>query len=143
MIKTYQGNYKFEKEPNKPGRRSWFYSEDDDYALLRRHMYDFSANKICEYIKRNPNSKVLEIGPASAVYPDYSYGEDCSSSIIQRVCKDIGVIYKTMDISRESDCDYICSIEDVYSVSEKFDVIIMLGVIEHVPKIHLISEMNT
>jgi 2-polyprenyl-3-methyl-5-hydroxy-6-metoxy-1,4-benzoquinol methylase len=126
-------HYKFECGLNKTSRKQWFYSESDDYFVYRRHLFQF-AQEMCEYFISNPEKRVLEIGPSSAVFPEKAHPE-ISTEIIAQTCKTHGVYYKTLDLVKESGCDYICSADDMSCVTEKFDIIILIGIIEHIPKV--------
>jgi hypothetical protein len=125
-------NFKFDPVLG-PGRRQWFFSQDDDYKVYREHMFSF-ANHICDFLKSNPSLKVLEVGPSSGLYKEEMFPE-LDTSIIGKTCSHLGIYYKTLDISTSSNADYIGSIEDMSFVSEKFDVVILIGIIEHVPKV--------
>lgn len=123
--------YKFDARDNFP-RKQRFFSNEDDYFLYRKHIFNFSL-KICEYIQNNPGISVLEIGPSKNSYKENAYPE-FNSSIIKTASTHAG-IYKTLDIDPLSGCDFICSIEDMSSISEKFNVVILLEVLEHVKNI--------
>src|SRR5690606_15689222 len=58
-----------------------------------------------------------------------------STSVIQEKCREFSIDYKTLDIAPEANCDFTASIEDLSNITSKFDVIILLGIIEHVEKI--------
>jgi len=122
---------------NEAVRKQYFFSESDDYDLLRSHMRQF-AEKIVKYVQSSSNKlNVLEVGPSSNVYPE----SECflTTSIISEECKRLGHTYKTLDICGTA--DYICSIEEAskHVNDVKFDIVILLGVIEHVGNIHLLS----
>ena len=128
---------KFENEIGKPGRRHWFFSDDDDYKLARMHMRKFSE-EIVSYFKLNNNLNILEVGPSENLYKECC--NEFSTAIIGEEAKKIGHGYKTLDIMGTA--DYICPVEEVsrHITNEKFDVLILLGIIEHVGDIHLLSE---
>ena len=124
-------------DKNEANRKQYFYSEGDDYALLRTHMRQFAEKIVEDVTGSNKKLNVLEVGPSSNVYPE----SDCllTTSIISAECKRLGHNYKTLDICGTA--DYICSIEEAskHVVDVKFDVVVLLGVIEHVGNIHLLS----
>lgn len=129
---------KFEKEIGKPGRKSWFFSENDDYELARLHMFNFSRS-IVDYIKNSEKKlNILEVGPSENIYKESC--EELSTAIIANEAKKLGHVYKTLDIA--GNADYLCSIEEVskHVHDLKFDVIVLLGIIEHVGNIHLLNE---
>lgn len=119
-----------------PLRKQFFFSEQDDYYHLRKHMRQF-AEQIINFAKNSTTKlNVLEVGPSSNLYLESE--STLTTSIIGPSIKKLGHSYKTLDI--EGSADYICSIEDVSKhVSEKFDIIILLGIIEHVANIHVLS----
>lgn len=125
-------NFKFSPGPS-PARRQWFFSQDDDYYVYREHMFSF-ANHICDFLKNNTSLKVLEVGPSSGLYKEETFPH-LDTSIIEKTCSQLGIYYKTLDIDPSSDANYIASVEDMSSVVEKFDVVILIGIIEHVPKV--------
>ena len=127
--------YKFDSQST-PLRRQFFFSESDDYYTIRKHMREF-AESIIEFAKNSKTKlNVLEVGPSSNLYLESE--ASLTTSIIGPEIKKLGHSYKTLDI--EGNADYICSIEEVSKhVSEKFDIIILLGIIEHVGNIHLLS----
>lgn len=127
-------NFKFDPAPV-PGRarRQWFFSQDDDYQVYREHMFSF-ANHICDFLKGNTSLKVLEVGPSSGLYKEEVFPH-LDTSIIGKTCSQLGIYYKTLDVDPSSSADYICSVEDMSCVSETFDVVILIGIIEHVPKV--------
>lgn len=132
---------KFETEKGKPGRKSWFFHENDDYILARTHMYEFSKSIVDFFKSSNKTLRILEVGPSSNLYKENQYCcGDISTSIIGSEARRLGHSYKTLDI--EGTADFLCSIEEVSSHvgQEKFDVIVLLGIIEHVANIHLLSE---
>ena len=132
---------KFENEIGKAGRKSWFFHESDDYILARLHMYSF-AKSIVEYFESSKKPlKILEVGPSSNLYKENQYCcGDMSTAIIGSEAKRLGHSYKTLDI--EGNADFICSIEEVSSHvgQEKFDILVLLGIIEHVGNIHVLSD---
>jgi 2-polyprenyl-3-methyl-5-hydroxy-6-metoxy-1,4-benzoquinol methylase len=127
--------YKFDDQTN-PFRRQFFFSESDDYYVIRKHMRDF-AESIIEYAKNSKTKlNVLEVGPSSNLYLESE--ASLTTAIIGTEIKKLGHTYKTLDI--DGNADYICSIEEVSKhVTEKFDIVILLGIIEHVGNIHLLS----
>ncbi len=127
--------YKFDDKTNL-FRRQFFFSESDDYYVIRKHMRDF-AESIIEHAKNSKTKlNVLEVGPSSNLYLESE--ASLTTAIIGPEIKKLGHSYKTLDI--EGNADYICSIEEVSKhVTEKFDIIILLGIIEHVGNIHLLS----
>jgi hypothetical protein len=125
-------NFKFDPTSSHP-RKQWFFSQDDDYYDYRKHMFSF-ANHICEFLKDNPSLKVLEVGPSSALYKEEVFPE-LDTSIIGKTCNQLGIYYKTLDIDPNSSAHYIGSVEDTSFIQEKFDVVIMIGIMEHVPKV--------
>jgi len=129
--------HKFESEIGKIGRRHWFFSDNDDYYLARSHMRSF-AQKIVSEMKESKNPlNVLEVGPSDNLYKEKC--EEISTDIIGIEAKKFGHNYKTLDIA--GNADYICSIEEVSKhVQEKFDIVILLGIIEHVANIHLLCD---
>jgi hypothetical protein len=130
-------HYKFSPNVNEVARRQWFFSEDDDYKLCRKHMFEYSKD-ICNFLIQNKELSVLEIGPACKYYKESA--QEFSTAIIGETCEKNNIKYKTLDIISESKCDYIGSVEDLSFIEEKFDVIIMLGIIEHVPKLWKIPQ---
>jgi hypothetical protein len=116
---------------NGPGRKQSFFSQDDDYYCYREHMFEF-AKQICEYLKANKTLKVLEVGPSSKLYTEKVFPQ-FDTSIIESTCTQHGIYYKTLDINKSANTDYIGSIEDLSFITEKFDVVILIGIIEHVP----------
>jgi SAM-dependent methyltransferase len=121
---------------NERNRKQWFYDKKDDYILLRKHMF-FFAKEICNYIK-DKNLKILEVGPAINGYKE-KYDE-FSTKIIQDTCLENKIYYKTLDIIPDFGCNYTGTIEDLSFINEKFDIVILLGIIEHVQKIHLVPD---
>ena len=128
--------YKFDDQTT-AFRRQFFFSESDDYYVIRKHMRVFAEN-IIEFVKNSPKKlNILEVGPSSNLYPESD--QMITTSIIGTEIKKLNHSYKTLDI--EGIADYICSIEEVSKhVTEKFDIIILLGIIEHVGNIHLLSD---
>lgn len=128
---------KFENEIGKPGRRHWFFSEDDDYKLARMHMRKFSEDIVLYFNTKN-NLNILEVGPSENLYKECC--NEFSTAIIGEEARKIGHGYKTLDIMGTA--DYICPVEEVskHVTDEKFDVLILLGIIEHVGDIHLLSK---
>lgn len=127
---------KFDKEIG-PGRKQYFFSEKDDFPLYRKHVFKL-ANEICSEIKENRHKKVLEIGPSHSLYTE-SFS-DFDTGIIRKTCHENYIHYKTLDIDPDAKCDYTCSIEDLSSITEKFDIIILLGIIEHVRQVWKVPE---
>lgn len=119
-------------------RKQFFFSDNDDYYLLRKHMRK-QADIVVEYLRQFSDRKlnILEVGPSSNLYPEEN--DNLSTDIIGYESKKLGHSYKTLDIS--GNADYICSIDEVskHVINERFDVLILLGVIEHVGNIHLLS----
>jgi cyclopropane fatty-acyl-phospholipid synthase-like methyltransferase len=101
---------------------------NDDYYLLRQHMYKHAKNVISNL---KQTSAVLEIGPSSSVYNEKI--EEYNTSIISKFCKDNSIQYETLDIA--GNANYIGSIENMEFINKKFDIIIALGVLEHVANI--------
>lgn len=123
---------------NKPGRKQTFFSEDD-YLLFRQHIFDF-ANQICVHIENNPQIKVLEIGPSSKLHNENAFPQ-LDTRIIADLCNQKQIYYRTLDIDPLAQTDYIGSIEDLsFLKEEKFDVIIMLSVLEHVENIFAVPQ---
>lgn len=120
------------------GRKQRFFSQDDDYYVYREHMFEF-AKHICSFLKMNPSLKVLEVGPSSKLYTEKVFPQ-FDTSIIGATCSDNGIYYKTLDIDPSSKADYIGGIEDASFVTEKFDVVILIGIIEHIPKVFAVPE---
>lgn len=119
-------------------RKQFFYSESDDYYVIRGFMREF-AERIIKFVNSSDKKlSILEVGPSSNIYHEHACS--LSTAIIGEECKKGGHNYKTLDIAGEA--DYICSIEEVSShiTEEKFDVVILLGIIEHVGNIHLLSD---
>ena len=115
-------------------RKQTFFS-DDDYLLLRKHIFEIAKN-ICSYLRSD--MKVLEIGPSHTLHVEKS--SDLDTCIIRDYCKTNGISYKTLDIDTQAKVDYIGSVEDLSFLQEKFDVIIMLSVLEHVQNIFVVPE---
>ena len=139
-------HFKFELDV-KSGRRQSFFSEDDDYHLYRKHMFDFAKN-ICDFLKDNKSLRVLEVGASSKLYVEKTFPE-LDTSIIEKTCVENGIYYKTLDIDDSSNADYIGSVEDMSFINEKFDVIILIGILEHVTgvfktpeQLHKVSNEN-
>lgn len=129
--------FKF-SDKNEKSRKQFFYSENDDYRLLRTHMRQLAEN-IIDYAKNSSKKlNILEVGPSSNIYPETD--KLITTSIVGEECRRLGHNYKTLDI--EGSADYICSIDEVSShiTNIKFDIVILLGVIEHVGNIHLLSD---
>lgn len=108
-------------------RKQTFFS-DDDYYILRNHIENFSK-EICEYVKNNSGCSVLEVGPIGAY--DQKQLLINYSKEIKDCCKEYNCSYHTLDII-EGTADYTGSIEDLSFLDKKFDVIILLSVLEHV-----------
>lgn len=128
--------YKFD-DKSIPLRKQYFFSESDDYYVIRKHMREF-AESIIEFAKNSPiKLNILEVGPSSNLYLESE--KTLTTAIIGSELKKDGHNYKTLDI--DGTADYICSIEEVSKhVNEKFDIIILLGIIEHVGNIHVLSD---
>jgi hypothetical protein len=131
-------NEKFESEIGKVGRRSWFFSEDDDYKLARMHMRNFAERIVKDLSQSNVPLNILEVGPSENVYKECC--NEFSTAIIGIESKKLGHNYKTLDVV--GNADYICSVEEVskHITDIKFDVLVLLGIIEHVGNIHLLCE---
>lgn len=114
----------FEQEI-KPGRKQFIFDQEDDFQLLRWHISNFYV-EIMDFLKNNTSLKVLEIGP-----------ED--DSLIKTFCHDNSIFYKSLDII-PGRADYTASVEDLSTINEKFDVIILLSVLEHVRKLHKVPD---
>jgi SAM-dependent methyltransferase len=136
--KTMNTHYKFDPQ-GVPSRKQWFFTEGDDYLLARWHMRN-QAEKICSELEAAKRTlRVLEIGPSTAVYHESE--KDFTTAIIGERLKKAGHAYRTMDL--EGDADFIGNVEqlaDALGQGVYFDVIIMLGVIEHVRKPWLVAE---
>lgn len=130
-------NFKFDPVI-RSGRRQKFFSEDDDYYLYRKHMFEFSQ-QICKFLNKNKSLKVLEIGPSTALYGEKVFPQ-LDTSVIQKTCLKNNIYYKTLDIDKSAQADYIGSVEDLSFVDEKFDVVIMIGILEHVQKVWQVPE---
>lgn len=121
--------------------KQWFFSEEDDYILLRKHMKKL-ADKIIKHISSNNEKKklkqlkVLEIGPSSNLYEE-KYNIYSTSFIGSKVVE-LGHSYKTCDCAGSP--DFLGKIENLCEITggEKFDIIIALGVLEHVKELHLV-----
>lgn len=129
---------KFESEIGKVGRRSWFFSEDDDYKLARLHMRKFADSIVQHLAAQKDTLNILEVGPSENIYKECC--NELSTAIIGQEARRLGHNYKTLDIV--GNADYICSVEEVsrHIKDIKFDVLILLGIIEHVGNIHLLSD---
>jgi hypothetical protein len=110
----------FELE-TKPGRKQFIFDNEDDFQLLRWHISKLYV-QIMDYLQDNPVAKVLEVGP-----------ED--DSLIKSFCQENSISYKSLDII-PGRADYTASVEDLSVLNEKFDVIILLSVLEHVRHLH-------
>lgn len=130
-------NFKFDSE-NKPSRKQRFYSEEDDYYYFRKHIRD-CAEDIVKYLEQKPTSRVLEIGPAALLHKEDNYPE-LNTRIISEYCKNNNIHYKSLDIDPKSSADFIGSVEDLSFMSEKFDVVVMLSVLEHVENLFAVPE---
>jgi hypothetical protein len=130
-------DFKFDSDIG-PSRKQRFFSENDDFEYLRQHSYDF-AKEICAYLKDNPSSKVLEVGPSSGLYCEHAFPQ-YDTAIIAQACKENSIYYKTLDIDTSAKTDFIGNVEDLSFIKEKFDVIIMLEIIEHVENIFVLSQ---
>jgi len=118
---------------NKSVRKQTFFS-DDDYFLLRSHIFDF-AKQICFYINSNPNISVLEIGPSSKLHNENTFPQ-LDTKIIADLCEQQCINYKNLDIDPAANADFTGSIEDLSFIKAQFfDVVIMLSVLEHVENI--------
>lgn len=111
---------------------------NDDYWCLRRHIFTF-AEQICDYLKINTNLKVLEVGPSFSNFKEQTFPQ-FSTEIIKKCCNDNNIYYKTLDIDSNSSCDYIANLEDLTNINDKFDIIILLQVLEHVKKVFKVPE---
>lgn len=135
---TMNIHYKFDVQ-GIPSRKQWFFTEGDDYLLARAHMRN-QAEKICEELEAsNRVLRILEIGPSTAIYHESE--KAFTTAIIGERLKKAGHTYRTMDL--DGNADFIGNIEqlrDALGDGVYFDVIIMLGVIEHVRKPWLVSE---
>jgi hypothetical protein len=118
------------------GNRQFFFSQDDDFKLPRQSSFDF-AKVIADYVTKHDNLKVLEIGPSGSFDPNTSYDEFDTSSLIRQSCKSSQ--YLTCDLV-DTRCDYTCSVENLSSLGVKFDVIVMLSVLEHVRDVFSVPE---
>jgi SAM-dependent methyltransferase len=102
---------------------------DDDFYHLRKHIkeiYDEAVNYI-----QNSKEKltILEVGPSDTVWFD---GLD--TKWLKDNCKKLGHNYITLDVF--GDVDYVGSIENCdFFEDNKFDVVILLSVLEHVENI--------
>ena len=130
-------NFKFDPV-NEPARKQRFFSQDDDYYCYREHMFEF-AKYICAYLKENPSLRVLEIGPSSKLYTETVFPQ-FNTSIIEKTCVENNIYYKTLDIDKSANTDYVGSVEDLSFVAEKFDVVVLIGIIEHVPNVFVVPE---
>jgi hypothetical protein len=130
-------DFKFDREIA-PGRKQKFFSQDDDYYVYRKHMFEFAEN-ICCFLKNNNTLKVLEVGPSSKLYVEEEFPQ-FSTSIIEETCARNNIYYRTLDIDQSSKADYIGSIEDLSFMTETFDIVILIGIIEHVPKVFLVPQ---
>lgn len=115
-------------------RKQTFFS-GDDYFLLRKHIFDM-AQDICQHL--TSSMKVLEIGPSHTLYAEKA--PEFDTCIIRDFCKENNVCYKTLDIDTQAKTDYIGSVEDLSFLREKFDVVIMLSVLEHVQNLFAVPE---
>jgi SAM-dependent methyltransferase len=120
-----------------PARKQWFFSEEDDYPLLRAHMRK-QADRVCKELSTKTNLRVLEVGPSSAAYPESE--ETTTTAILGPTLKAMGHTYETMDLAGFA--DYLGNLENLAEAVDfqLFDVIIMLGVIEHVRRPWLLAE---
>jgi len=128
--------FKFDTK-DKTVRKQWFYSEQDDYELLRKDIYNFTC-KICDYLLQNKNKKVLEVGPSEGVYNELAFPH--FNGNIRQFCGKNNITYKTCDIDPNSGCDYICPIENAGFIKEKFDIVIIIDVLEHVEKLFQVPQ---
>jgi len=120
-------NKKFSKRNGTP-RKQFFFSLEDDYFFYRKHTFFFAK----ECIKKIQHlSNVLEIGPEN----DQSEYQQFNTSIISKFCADNNISYKSLDQDETAKCNYTCSVEDLSLIKEKFDVVIMLEVLEHVQRL--------
>lgn len=109
----------------------------DDYKLLRAHMYEL-AETICFFIENGDFDSVLEIGPSDVNCVEKEF-ENYNTNIIRKTCDKYNVNYKSVDIVGNP--DYKGSAENLSEfVTEKFDVVILLGILEHVKKPYLVPK---
>lgn len=118
-----------------------FYS-DDDFFHLRKHMSELVEHNVEYYLSQNDskNLRILEVGPSGAYDNNTPYPEFDTSSKIKYLCNQYDHTYCSLDLDPNSGCDFSCDVAFLSSLNQKFDAIILISVLEHVPLLHKVPE---
>jgi hypothetical protein len=113
--------------------RQRFFSDNDDYCLLRQHMHDLVAKHIVPYLQSRSDLKVLEIGPEGVYETNVQFPELGTSPLIKQACCEGKHKYFTLDVIEDINTSFVGSIEHLQVITkQRFDVIVALSVLEHV-----------
>jgi cyclopropane-fatty-acyl-phospholipid synthase len=106
-----------------------FQSADEPLSDATRRKFDYCFEKL----KLKPGDRLLEIGPGWGAWFEYAAqrGVDCtgltiskeSASFLRRRAAEIGQTWSVID------CDFLA-----YETTRKYDAIVIMGVIEHLPQ---------
>ncbi|MBV8406595.1 MAG: class I SAM-dependent methyltransferase, partial [Alphaproteobacteria bacterium] len=106
-----------------------FGSPDESLAEATRRKFEYCFEKL----QLKPGDRVLEIGPGWGAWFDYAArrGVSCtgltiskeSANFLRRRADELGQTWSVID------CDFLA-----YETNEKYDAIVIMGVIEHLPQ---------
>lgn len=107
---------------------------NDDLFLLRRHIFNFVNLKL-----NIVNGDILEVGPIGALDSNAPFQEFNYTKLIKEYSIKNNFNYKTLDIL--DGCDYKLDILDLNKLNNKFDTILLMSVIEHIPEFWKLPEV--
>jgi cyclopropane-fatty-acyl-phospholipid synthase len=106
-----------------------FQSDDESLGDATRRKFDYCFEKL----QLKPGDRMLEIGPGWGAWFEYAAGRgiDCtgltiskeSANFLHRRAAELGQKWTVID------CDFLA-----YETTQKFDAIVIMGVIEHLPQ---------
>jgi hypothetical protein len=116
--------------------KQFFFSEDDDFYFLKKHMFDIVNSDIKNYLSSCNNLDILEIGPCGVYDPNTPFSEFNTSKELKDICSKNNHNYYSLDIVPVDGVSYVGSVEELSTVvDKKFDVIVLLSVLEHVKNV--------
>ncbi|MBA2859848.1 hypothetical protein [Methanococcus maripaludis] len=92
------------------------YKDFNDYINIER--WNSFYYQLKEIIKLSPKN-ILEIGPGS--------------NVLKNILNEYNIEYKSADVDKKTEPDYLLDIRNLSSIDEKFDVVVAFQILEHLP----------